>query len=462
MKKNEEYIVEILDNGFQGEGIAKIDGMTVFIPNAIKEEKVKIKILKVTSSIAYGKIMEIIEKSENRSQSDCGTFSKCGGCALRHINYDYTLEMKKISVENTLKKALGREIKISQVLKMDNPYNYRNKLQYPIGINAEEKPVMGVYAERSHNIISTEECKIQDDLSQNIANDIFKFIVENNIKVYDEKNLKGSIRHIVIRRGKKTNEVMVTLVTNTFNIEKENELIDFITSRYSEIKTIVKNINNKNTNVILGRENKILFGEGYIYDYLGDFKFKISPMSFYQVNPVQTEKLYSKAVEYACLTGKETVFDLYCGIGTIGIFASKKVGKLYGIETVPEAIEDAKQNAKLNKIENAEFFVGDVEKTLPEFIEERKINPDVVFLDPPRKGCDKTALETILEIEPKRIVYVSCNPATLARDLKILEEKYELKDISICDMFPFTHHVEVVSCLSLKDNYRSNKKCQDM
>ena len=330
---------------------------------------------------------------------------------------------------------------------MDKPYNYRNKLQYPIGLNDEGKSVMGVYAERTHNIIPTGNCKIQDDLSQNIANDIFKFIVENNIKVYDEKNLTGSIRHIVIRIGKKTNEVMVTLVTNTVNIEKENELVNFITSKYPEIKTIVKNINNKNTNVILGRENKILFGEGYIYDYLGDFKFKISPMSFYQVNPVQTEKLYSKAVEYAALTGKETVFDLYCGIGTIGIFASKKVGKLYGIETVPEAIEDAKQNAKLNKIENAEFFVGDVEKTLPEFIEERKINPDVVFLDPPRKGCDKTALETILKIEPKRIVYVSCNPATLARDLKILEEKYEIKDVSICDMFPFTHHIESVAIL---------------
>ena len=245
---------------------------------------------------------------------------------------------------------------------------------------------------------------------------------------------------------------MITLVTNTYEIEKENELVEFIVSKYSEVKTIVKNINNKNTNVILGNENKILYGEGYIYDYLGDFKFKISPMSFYQVNPIQTEKLYSKAVEYACLTGKETVFDLYCGIGTIGIFASKKVGKLYGIETVPEAIEDAKENAKLNNIENSEFFVGDVEKTLPEFIKQRKIIPDVVFLDPPRKGCDKTALETLLEIKPKRIVYVSCNPATLARDLKILEDKYELKDVSICDMFPFTYHVECCSVLKLRES----------
>lgn len=448
--KNEEYIVEIIDNGFQGEGIAKIDGMAIFIPNCLKGEKVKVKILKVTTSLAYGKVIQILEKSEHRKDSDCETFPRCGGCNLRHINYDYTLEIKKNSVESTLKKALGREIKISNILKMEKPYNYRNKLQYPVGIGIDKKPVMGVYAERTHSIIPTKKCEIQDELSQKIANDIFEFIEKNNIKVYDEKTLKGSIRHIVIRIGKKTNQVMITLVTNTEKIEKENELVEYITSKYEQVKTIIKNINRKNTNVILGMENKILYGDGFIFDYLGEFKFKISPMSFYQVNRTQTEKLYSKAVEYAELTGKETVFDLYCGIGTIGIFASKKVKKLYGIETVPQAIKDAKENAKINNIENAEFFVGDVEKTLPEFIKERNIKPDVVFVDPPRKGCDKTALETLMQIKPKKIVYVSCNPATLARDLKILEEVYELKEISICDMFPFTHHVECVTLLKLK------------
>lgn len=449
--KNEEYVVEIIDNGFQGEGIAKIDGMAVFIPKCLKGEKVRIKILKVTTSLAYGKVLEILEKSEYRNESDCNTFTRCGGCNLRHINYDYTLEIKKNSVESTLKKALGREIKIADILKMDEPYNYRNKLQYPVGIGIDKKPAMGVYAERTHSIISTKECLIQDSLSQKIANDIFDFIEKNNIKVYDEKTLKGSIRHIVIRIGKKTNQVMLTLVTNTEKIEKEKELVEYITSKYEEVKTIVKNINSKNTNVILGKENKIIFGEGFIFDYLGDFKFKISPMSFYQVNRTQTEKLYSKVVEYAELTGNETVFDLYCGIGTIGIFASPKVKRLYGIETIPQAIEDAKENAKLNNIENAEFFVGDVEKTLPEFIKERNIKPDVVFVDPPRKGCDKTALETLMQIKPKRIVYVSCNPATLARDLKILEDVYELKEVSICDMFPFTHHVETVTLLTLKN-----------
>ena len=451
LKKNEEYIVEIIDNGFQGEGIAKIDNVAIFIPNAIKGEKVKIKILKVTSKVVYGKIIEILEKSEDRIEDiDCETFSRCGGCALRHVKYEKTLEMKKEAVETTLRKALGREVKISEVLKMDEPYNYRNKLQYPVGIDNNGKPVMGVFAERTHVIIPTKDCKIQDVLSQKIANDIFEFIENNNIKVYNEKSLSGSIRHIIIRIGKKTNEVMVTLVSNTAEIEKEKELVNYITSKYKEIKTIVKNINDKNTNVILGRKNKVLFGNGYIYDYLGEFKFKISPMSFYQVNPIQTEKLYGKAVEYANLTGNETVFDLYCGIGTIGIFASKNVKNLYGIETIPEAIEDAWQNAKENNLENAEFFVGDVEKTLPEFISERKINPDVVFVDPPRKGCDKTALDTLLQIEPKRIVYVSCNPATLARDLKILEEKYNIEKLSICDMFPFTHHIESIASLVLK------------
>ncbi len=451
LKKNEEYVVEIIDNGFKGEGIAKIENFTIFIDGAIKGEKIKIKILKVTSSHAFGKIIEIIEKSENRTEEDCSTYKKCGGCNLRHIDYETTINMKKYSVENTLRKTLSRnDIDVNEVIKMDEPYFYRNKLQYPVGLDDNNNPVMGVYIERSHKIVETKECKIQNRLCQNIANDIFEFIKENNIKVYDEKNLKGSIRHIIIRIGIKTNEVLVTLVTNTEKIEKEDLLVEYITDKYKEIKTIAKNINSKNTNVILGEKTEIIFGDGYIEDYIGKFKFKISPKSFYQVNPTQTEKLYSKAVEYANLTGEETIFDLYCGIGTIGIFASDKVKKIYGIETIKEAIEDAKENAKINGVENSEFFVGDVEKVLPEFIKERNILADVIFIDPPRKGCDNTALETILNIEPKKIVYVSCNPASLARDLKTLEEKYKIEKIAICDMFPFTHHVECVTSLKLK------------
>ena len=449
IKKNEIYDVEIIDNGVAGEGIAKIDNFTVFIPNVIKGEKVKIKILKVLSSHGFGKVEEIIKSSEFRCGIDCETYSKCGGCVMRHMKYEKTLEIKKNVVINTLKKQ-GIDTKVNDVIGMDNPYFYRNKLQYPVGLNSDGKPVMGVFAKRSHRIVETKKCMIQNEILQNIANDIFKFIVENNIPVYDESKRKGQIRHLVLRVGVKTNEVMVTLVSNEERISKEAELVNFITTKYKEIKTVVKNVNSKDTNVILGEKNIILFGDGYIYDELLGFKFKISPMSFYQVNPIQTEKLYLTAINGASLSGDETILDLYCGIGTIGICASKKINKLYGIETIPQAIEDAKKNAKENGIENAEFFVGDVEKALPKFIRENKINADVIFIDPPRKGCDKTALDTILEICPKKIVYVSCNPATLARDLKILSEKYDVGDVTPVDMFPFTGHVECVCVLKLK------------
>lgn len=449
LKKNDEYIVDIIDNGFKGEGISKIDGTPIFIDNGIKGEKIKIKIVKVLSSHAFGKIIEIIKKSKYRKNEDCDTARICGGCNLRHIDYDFTIEMKKTAVENTMKKSLGRDVKVDEVIKMEEPFNYRNKLQYPVGVSENGTVVMGVYAERSHRIIETRECKIQDTLSQKIANTIYDFLLHNNIRVYNEKTLKGSIRHIIIRIGKKTNEVMVTLVTND-DIEKQKELVELLTTSFPEIKTIAKNINKKNTNVILGDKTEIIYGDGYIYDFLGDKKFKISPLSFYQVNPIQTEKLYSKAVEYAELTGKETIFDLYCGIGTIGIFASDNVKKIYGIETIKEAIDDAIENAKLNRVDNSEFFVGDVEKVLPELIKTRKLSADAVFIDPPRKGCDEIALDTLLEVLPKRIVYVSCNPATLARDVKILEEKYTLQKLAICDMFPFSHHIESIAVLTLK------------
>lgn len=451
MKKNEEYIVEMIDNGFEGEGIAKMDGQVVFVPGAIKDEKVKIKILKVTTKIAYAKIVEILEKSKHRTDANCDTYSKCGGCSLRHMEYEYTMKLKKEAVENTLKKALGREIYVDETIPMEQPFYYRNKLQYPLGVSENGELTMGVFAKRSHQIIPTNHCFLQNQLAQKIANSIFSFAKENQISGYDEKSRTGILRHIVIRVGVKTNEAMVTLVVNNWKIPKEKELTNFLTKQFPEIKTIVKNLNDKNTNVILGTKNKAIFGDGYITDSLLGKKFKISNLSFYQVNLIQTEKLYAKAIEYAQLSGNETIFDLYCGIGTIGICASSKVKQLFGMETIPEAIEDAKENAKLNGVENSEFFVGDVEKKLPAFIEKTKVKPDVVFVDPPRKGCDRTALETLLEVAPKRIVYVSCNPATLGRDLKILEEKYEVKRLAICDMFPWTGHIETVTLLILKN-----------
>ena len=453
INKNDEFIVNIIDDGINGEGIAKIDNFTVFVKGAIKGEKAKIKIIKVLTSHAYGKILEIIDRSVYRKNPDCDTYNRCGGCCLRHIDYEYTLKIKKNIVENVLRKQGLDYIKVNDVLGMKKPYYYRNKLQYPLGLDKANNKVMGVFEERSHNVINTEKCMIQNKLIQSIANDIFTFIKSNNISVYNEKSLKGIVRHIIIRVGIKTNEVMCTLVLNEDKIEKEVEekFVEYITKRYSQIKTIIKNINSRNTNVILGDKNIVLYGNGYIYDDILGYKFKISNMSFYQVNPVQTEVLYLKAIEYASLKGEETIFDLYCGIGTIGICASKKSKKLYGIETIKEAIDDARENAKINNISNAEFFVGDVEKKLPEFIKKNNIKPDVIFIDPPRKGCDKTAIYTILNIVPKKIVYVSCNPSTLARDLKMFEEKYDIKEITPVDMFPFTSHVEVCALLELKN-----------
>ncbi len=453
IQKNQEYIVDVIDNGYAGEGIAKINNFTIFIQGAIKGEKVKILILKVTKSFAYGKILEIIKRSDYRCNVDCTTFNKCGGCTLRHIKYEETLNIKRNIVINCLYKNFHQEVKVNETIGMEKPLHYRNKLQYPVGINNDGNPIIGIYSQRTHNIIATDgACFIQNEKSCDIAQDIFGFSVKHNIKPYDEKNNSGTLRHIIIRAGFKTNEIMVVIVVNNDEFNDENEFVEELTQKYPEIKTIVKNYNEKNTNVILGHKNKVIYGEGYIYDFLGNYKFKISPLSFYQVNPIQTEILYNKAIEYASLTGKETIFDLYCGIGTIGIFASSKAKKVYGIEVVPQAIEDAKENAKLNQVSNAEFFAGEVEKILPDLIDHKCISADVAFIDPPRKGCDIVTIETLLKILPQRIVYVSCNPATLARDIKLLEDKYILHEVQPVDMFPYTSHVECVAMLQLKQD----------
>lgn len=452
VKKNQEYIVEIIDNGYEGEGIAKIENFTIFINGAIKGEKCKILILKVTTSHAFAKIIEIIEKSEHRVESDCGTYKRCGGCNLRHIDYEETLNMKQRIVENLVRKNLTADIKVLPTLGMGNPYNYRNKAQFPVGLDKENKPVMGVFAERSHEIIPMRNCHIQNYLSEQIANFVFGYIKQNNISIYDEKTGKGLVRHIVIKVGIRTHEVMCVLVINGKSFKQENNLAKAIVKEFPEVKTVVKNINMKNTNVILGRENEVILGDGFIYDILGDYTFKISPLSFYQVNPVQAEALYNIAIEKAELSKDDILYDLYCGIGTIGIFASKFVKKVYGIEIVEQAIEDAKENARLNGVENAEFFAGDVEKVFDKLIKEKQAFPDVVIVDPPRKGLDGNTVNTLLALEPKKVVYISCNPATMIRDLKLLAEKFECFEIQPVDMFPFTSHVECCALLTLKDN----------
>ena len=450
IQKNQEYIVDIIDNGFEGEGIAKIDNFTIFIPGTIKGEKVRILIVKVLSSHGFGKIVEIIEKSPTRQEVDCNTYKRCGGCNLRHVKYEETLKMKQNAVQSLVNKTLKNKIKVKETVGMENPLHYRNKAQYPIGINKKGEPVIGVFANRTHEVIPIDNCLIQNKKSEEIAKFIVEFIKEKNISIYDEKKGKGLVRHIVTKVGIKTGEIMCVIVINGHKIPNENELVENLKTRYPEIKAIVKNINMKNTNVILGQENINLYGNGYIEDILGEYKFKISPLSFYQVNPVQAEKLYNLGVSMAEITKNDVVFDLYCGIGTISLFMSKFAKKVYGIEIVEEAVKMAKENAKNNNVSNTEFFAGDVEIVLDDLINNKGLKADVVMFDPPRKGLDKKSIDNILNIRPKKIVYISCNPATLIRDLADFENEYDIKKIIPVDMFPFTSHVECCSVLQLK------------
>lgn len=451
IKKNQEHIVDIIDNGYEGEGIAKIDNFTIFIEGALKEEKCKILIVKVNKNFAYGKLLEVISKSNNRNKVNCSTYKRCGGCELRHIEYNYTLEMKQAIVQNLVDKT-QINVQVQPTIGMKEPYYYRNKLQYPVGKNNSGKAIMGVFSKRTHEIIPTEKCFIQNKEAQRIANELIKIINEEKISTYDEKKQKGQVRHIVIKVGVYTKEIMCIIVTNEENLKHEDVIVQKLIKKFPNIKTIIKNVNNKNTNVILGNKNVVIYGSGYIEDILGEYRFKISPMSFYQTNPIQTEILYNKTIEFANLNKNDVLCDLYCGIGTIGIFASKYVKKVYGIEIVEEAIEAAKENAKINNVENVEFMAGDVEKVFEIMLKEKQVMPTVIIVDPPRRGLDAHTVKTILNLEVPRLVYVSCNPATMARDLKMLEEKYEVKEIQPVDMFPFTTHVECVSVLKLKES----------
>ncbi len=450
VEKNKEYEVNIIDNGFEGEGIAKIDDFTIFIPGAIKGEKIKILIVKVLSSHAFGKIIEIIEKSENRIEPDCATYKRCGGCNLRHIDYEETLNIKQNAVQSLVNKTLKNKVEVNKTFAMGNPYYYRNKLQFPVGLDKNGEPVVGVYANRTHEIIPIKECAIQDQKSTKIAKYIIEIIKKYKLSVYNEKNRTGLIRHIVIKCAKSTNEYMVIIVINGEKIPYEKEIIKELNEKFEFITSIVLNINKKNTNVILGNNNVTIYGKDYITDKLGNYYFKISPLSFYQVNPVQAEALYNYAIEEAKITKNDIVFDLYCGIGTISIFMAKSAKEVYGVEIVEQAIEMAKENEKLNNIDNTKFIAGDTEKVLEDLINNKKVIPDVIIVDPPRKGLDKTSIGNILKVKPRRVVYISCNPASLVRDLKMLEDMYNINSIQPFDLFCFTNHVENVAVLELK------------
>lgn len=450
IEKNKEYIVDIIDNGYEGEGIAKINDFTIFIPGAIKGEKVKVILVKVLSSHAFGKIVEIINTSNSRKEVDCTTYKRCGGCNLRHINYADTLNIKREIVQNLVNKTLKNEVKVKETIGMDKPFYYRNKAQYPVGKDKENKPVMGVFANRTHEIIPINKCYIQNEQTEEIAKYAFELWNKNNLSIYDEKTRKGLLRHIVTKIGIKTNEIMLILVINGDKFKDEEGFVRNIINRYPNVKTIVKNINTKNTNVILGDKNVKIYGDGYIKDRLGEYTFKISPLSFYQVNPIQAEKLYNIGVQVAKINKNDVVFDLYCGIGTISIFMAKYAKEVYGIEIVDEAVKMAEENASLNKVENTKFISGDVEIVLDELINIKHIIPDVIMIDPPRKGLDNKSIENIMKIRPNRFVYISCNPATLVRDLAKFENMYDVQEIQPVDMFPWTSHVECVAVLNLK------------
>ena len=443
LSKNKEYVVDIVDIGQGGVGVGKYEGFTVFVEGGLLQDKVKVKINKSKKNYAVGDIVEIIEKSPFRVDRICSDELKdCGGCQIQELNYNKQLELKTNEVKQVVAR-IGKieNVDIHETMGMENPCRYRNKAQFPIqNINGE--PAIGFYKKKSHDVIPTDMCVIQHDINDKIIKIIKTYIQAYNISIYNENTHTGVLRHLVTKVGFTTNEVMVVLVANGTNLPHLNELASILEENIPGFKTLVLNVNKAKTNVILGKENKVIYGNGKINDYIGDLVFEISPLSFFQVNPIQTEVLYNKALEYAELKENDTVFDIYCGIGTISLFLAQKATKVYGIEIVEDAIKDAKINAKLNNLNNVEFYVGKGEEVVPKMYSEGK-TANVVMVDPPRKGCDEKVLDTIVSMQPDRVVYVSCNPSTLARDLAYLDERgYKCVEIQPVDMFPHTMHVE--------------------
>ena len=444
LEKNMDYIINITGMGHNGEGVGKIEGFTVFVDGAISDEIVEIKIIKIEKNFGIGKLLKIIKASEYREEPQCAIYNKCGGCNIQHINYMGQLAFKRQRVVDAVTR-IGKldNVIIHNTIGMDNPYRYRNKVQLPVG-NNNGKIQIGFYAPRSHEIIDMVTCHIQEEVADRISKLIREWMMKFKIQAYNEELGIGSIRHIMIRKAFKTEETMVVIVTNNNELNYQKELIDMLVDKVKNIASIIQNINVKKTNIILGEKCKTLWGKDTITDYIGEFQFKISPLSFFQVNPLQTEVLYNKALEYAELDGSQIVFDAYCGAGTISLFLAQKAKKVYGVEIVPEAIENAKENALNNSIFNTEFITGEAERIIPDLIE-KGIKADVVVVDPPRKGCDKALLISIATMSPQRIIYVSCDPGTLARDLGILESiGYKTLEIQPVDMFPQTAHVECV------------------
>ncbi len=454
LENNKEYIVKIESLGYEGEGVAKIDRYPIFIPGALKGETVKTEIIKAKKKYAYGKLIEIIEKSNERKEPECDNYKKCGGCTLMHLSYEGQLDFKFDRVKDCVKKIAGLDEKIVKYpLGMDTGYRYRNKVIYSVGL-VEDKLAIGFFSEKTHEIINMDTCLLQDEEADKIVRVIRDWMEKYSIIPAKQDGLfyeQGLIRNIMIRKGFKTKEVMVVLVTNDKEIPHKEELINQFTKEVINLKSVIQNINSKDTNLVLGDKCVTLWGSDYICDYIGQYKFNMSPLSFFQVNPMQTEVLYNKVLEYANLSGNEIVFDAYSGTGTITLFLSQNAKRVYGVENIRQAIENAKVNAEQNKITNSEFYVGKSEEVIPQLIEDG-IKPDVIVVDPPRKGCDIKLLDAIGEAKPERVVYVSCDPSTLARDLKHLNGLgYETLEVQPVDMFPMTKHVENVVKLVKKN-----------
>lgn len=453
MKKNQEFTVLIEDISVNGEGIGKADGYPLFIKDAVPGDVVFGVVTKAEKRYGYGRVLKIITPSPDRVEAKCPIAKRCGGCQLQEMSYERQLAYKKDKVKNNLDR-IGKltNYKIHDTLGCENPFRYRNKAQFPIGRNKNGKIIAGFYAGRSHDIIECDDCIIGIEENKKILEIIIDHMEKYNIEPYDEKAHTGLVRHILIRKGFTTGEIMVSIVINGETIKASDKLVNSLVENVPGMKDISLNINKQKTNVILGDRLVKMYGDGYITDYIGDVKFRISPLSFYQVNPAQTKVLYGKALEYAGLTGNETVFDLYCGVGTISLFLAKSAKKVYGVEIVPQAIDDARINAKINGIENAEFFVGKAEEVIPDLYENQGIRADVVVVDPPRKGCDERLLKTIVDMAPERVVYVSCDSATLARDLRVLcDNGFVVEEVQPTDMFAQGVHVETVCLLSKKD-----------
>lgn len=456
MKKNDMVKVTIEDIGVNGEGIGKVDGYTLFIKDAVIGDVVESKVTKAKKNYGYARLVNIADESEFRVTPRCDVARQCGGCQIQAMSYARQLEYKNEKVRNNLIRLGGvpQEL-LDEVMEpvcgMEEPYRYRNKAQFPVGTDREGNIITGFYAGRTHQIIPHMDCAIGRAENKEILNIIISFMKEFGLSPYDETSHKGLVRHILIRTGYRTGEIMVCIVINGNGVPHGDTLAERL-AELPGMTSVTYSVNREKTNVIMGREAGLLWGQAYITDYIGDIKYQISPLSFYQVNPVQTERLYETALEYAGLHGDETVWDLYCGIGTISLFLAQKAKHVYGVEIVPQAIEDAKKNAQINGIENARFYVGKAEDVLPEKYENDGIHADIIVVDPPRKGCEESVLHTMVKMQPERIVYVSCDSATLARDVKYLRGSgYEVKRVKAVDMFPHTGHVETIVSIQRKD-----------